>query len=371
MRRDLLNYLACPECAASLDVQAFRVNAPNGMEEIQDGVLVCSGCQRIYLIDQYVPRFLPDYAKQHPDFQRRYAIELKQISECTGTSEAPANRFHDLQSLTIRNFGFEWKVWNNFGWGDEVPLDTTRAIFDYKVLAKKHELANKLVLDAGCGNGRYTTIAAEYGGTVIGIDLSDAVDVAREHFAANPKVHIVQGDLFRPPFKREIFDFVFSNGVLMHTGDAKGAFLSLCRFLRPDGAITIHVYHTGNVIYEIVDAALRAITTRIPLSWAMLWSRAMAYIARLIPKQLLNNIVNGFIRLERHPHYVFDWYTAPIATHHTYPEVYGWVKEAGLHLVQDHNATNRPMLRKFFPFLFLTVKAQKQPVSHEPLHTRS
>ena len=155
----------------------------------------------------------------------------------------------------------------------------------------------------------------------------------------------------------------------MHTGNAKGAFLSLVPLLTEQGKITIHLYHKGNFIYEIVDATTRAITTHLPLSLMYQLSKIGAFIASLIPHTFLHKIINAFVRWEAHPHYIFDWYTAPIATHHTYDEVYEWLKETQLHLHHDHNATNYPFVRKWIsPFLFMTVKAGKQNVK-EPKHT--
>jgi SAM-dependent methyltransferase len=248
-------------------------------------------------------------------------------------------------------------------------MDQTKAIFDYKVMMTPQELSGKLVLDAGCGNGRYTKIARDYGGEVFGVDLSGAVESAFENTKYDEKIHIIQSDLFKLPFRKETFDFVFSNGVLMHTGNARKAFLNLSTLLKNDGTITIHLYHKGNIIYECNDLWLRFITTRLPLSWVYTFSKAVAGIAKLLPKWFVEYGLNMFMRIESHPHYVFDWYTAPIATHHTYPEVYGWLKEADLHLIADHNTSKRPWRKWILPFFFLTVKAQKKPYAGPVRHT--
>lgn len=372
MQHSLLPYLACPACGESLSVEVFRQNIPVETEEVQDGALLCVSCYTFYPVSQYIPRFLSDQDVRDPQFYQRYELELQVIRRTyKDARSAQGEQLRDLQTATIRNFGFEWNLWNAFGWNDAVQMEQTRSIFDYKVLKTRGELVGKLVLDAGCGNGRYTAVAAEYGGTVIGIDLSGAVDVAWKNLKHNPAVFIVQGDVFHPPFKREIFDFIFSNGVLMHTGNARQAFKSLCRFLNKTGEITIHLYHKGNIIYECVDASLRWIILKLPLSIALKISTILAKIASWIPKGLALTAVNGFVRLEPHPHYVFDWYTAPIATHHTYPEVYRWLDEEGLFLLHDHNASSRGFLRRILPFLFMTVKAAKQRPLTIPSHTRT
>lgn len=371
MKQRLLEFLACPECGSPLALRSFRENSPVGVLEIQDGALLCDRCGIFFLISHYIPRMIPGYLAKDVDFARRYWLELdllrktnREAGEAVG-----ANPLRALQDATGRNFGFEWKRWNAFGWGDEVSMEKTRKIFDYKVLFTPAELAGKLVLDAGCGNGRYAAVASEYGGEVVGVDLSEAVDVAWENTKTDPKMHLIQGDLHKLPFKKNVFDFVFSNGVLMHTGDARRVFLSIASHLKDDGVISAHLYHKGNLFYEFNDWWLRAVTTRLPLAWAYAFSRALAGVAKKLPKKFVYYFLNIFIRIEPHAHYVFDWYTAPIATHHTYPEVYRWLGEAGLNLVADHNATRYPWRKWVLPFFFLTVKAQKRPFTGEVAHT--
>jgi SAM-dependent methyltransferase len=361
MKASLLPVLACPECEASFTLRTFKESTINGITEIEEGLLTCSS-GHWYIIVKYIPRMLPDMLAEFPEFEKRYKDNFPK--EKTNTSKKQ-NEFKELQEKTKESFGFEWEKWNRFGWDDSVPLETTRAIFDYKVLFTPKELAGKLLLDGGCGNGRYSKVAREYGAEVVGIDLSRAIDEAFENFKGDPKAHFVQGDLFKLPFKNKAFDFIFSNGVLMHTGNAKRAFLSLVTKLNDSGIISVHLYHKGNPVYEFNDWWLRVITTRLPLKTVYIFSKILVTIAKILPKKFIMYGLNMFLRIEDHEHYVFDWYTAPIATHHTYPEVYGWLKEANLYLIADHNKTNYPWRKWILPFQFLTVKAQKDPISPE------
>lgn len=362
MRTTLLPLLCCPSCKGELSFTAF--SKPDISENIADGIFICRPCQTAYPLVSYVPRFLPDAFSRHKIF-------IKQHEEAIVRSGAHINTqtISALKKDTIKNFGSEWETWNKFGWGEGQTPEGAKRHFDYKVLFTPEEIKGKRVLDAGCGNGRYSKIALDYGAEVISVDLSHAVDAAEKNLHENQKAHIVQADLFTLPFKEGSFDFIFSNGVLMHTGNAKRAFLSLIPLLTKHGKITIHLYHKGNIIYETVDATIRAITTRLPLPLMYHLSKLGAHIASLIPHTFLHKVINAFVRFEAHPHYIFDWYTAPIATHHTYTEVYKWLEEAQLYLHHDHNATNYPFVRKWIsPFLFMTVKAGKQSIK-EPKHT--
>ncbi|HEV8590557.1 MAG TPA: methyltransferase domain-containing protein [Pyrinomonadaceae bacterium] len=365
MRHELLQYLACPECGGPFSLSVFS-NTP---EHIDDGLLACSQCTAWYVIRAGVPRMLSDdLLPENKEFYGNYTKELIDVLGERFTKKVSAGSFAKLQKKTVRNFGSEWETWDDFGWQGGAASNDAKRIFNYKVLFTPHELRGKLLLDAGCGNGRYTVVAREYGAEVIGVDLS-AADTAYKNTRNDPKIHIIQGDLFKLPLRKNLLDFVFSNGVLMHTGDAHKAFLSIASHLNENGVITVHLYHRGNIIYEFNDWWLRAIGTRLPLHVMYRIANGGAAVVRLFPQKLLLNVVNAVVRLEAHPHYIFDWYTAPIATHHTYKEVYRWLKDAGLHLVEDHNATHHRFLRMLVPFWFLTVKAQKQPLQGLVRHT--
>jgi SAM-dependent methyltransferase len=113
---------------------------------------------------------------------------------------------------------------------------------------------DKVVLEGGCGKGRHTQLAAQFGARdVIGVDLSDAVETA---FAATrhlPNAHIVQTDIFNLPFARA-FDYAFSVGVLHHLPDPRGGFKSLVSKVKPGGHMSAWILRRRE---QRVDHALR------------------------------------------------------------------------------------------------------------------
>jgi SAM-dependent methyltransferase len=239
----------------------------------------------------------------------------------------------EVKRETSKSFGFEWSEYGRFGWDDPVfDLDRERRVFLRKTISSEGDFAGRLVLDAGCGNGRYSHWAAQFGATVVGMDLSEAVESAYAN-TQGLDVHIIQGDVFRPPFSQDTFDLIFAIGVLMHTGHPYRATHSLAQRLRPGGTLTVNVYGTGNPVYELADRLLRRFTTKMDRRALGRFAARMAAVAEFCDRYHALNVVNAVIRLENHPHCIFDWYSAPVATHHVDREVVGWFEGCGLDVV--------------------------------------
>jgi len=110
---------------------------------------------------------------------------------------------------------------------------------------------------------------------VIGIDLSEAVEVAYQNTLDLPNVHIIQGDIYNLPFSIN-FDYIYSVGVLHHLPDPGAGFLSLTKVLGPGGAISAWVYgreNNGWITY-FVNPFREHIATKMPRSFLRLisWS---------------------------------------------------------------------------------------------------
>jgi SAM-dependent methyltransferase/uncharacterized protein YbaR (Trm112 family) len=305
MRRRLLDLICCPRCRGALEL----VVTTEIEDHVIDGELRCA-CGRRYPITGGVPRLLADL---------------------------DGDALAALKQKTIANFGWQWTHWGRYGWTDEErPTEQELGWFWDKSLLQPADLAGKLVLDAGCGNGRYTHWAYEHGAEVIAVDLGPAVDSAFRNVGHRPNVHVIQGDLFDLPIRAGVLDVVFSIGVLMHTGDARRVTARLVELLRPGGSITVHLYGKGNPVYELNDAALRALTTRLPIDALRTLSAVMSRCGAALERRHLLGYANLVLRLHADLTSNFDWYAAPIATHHTYPEVFAWFDALGVHPVRDN-----------------------------------
>ena len=139
----------------------------------------------------------------------------------------------DLDSLTYRDLIPVSELHNR---GKQATIDLARLTG----LGPHHRL-----LDIGCGiGGPARTLAAEFGCSVTGIDISDDYCVAAS--ALNAKVglaehiEIRQADALALPFDDQSFDIVWTQHASMNIADKRGLFLEMHRVLNPDGKLALH-----------------------------------------------------------------------------------------------------------------------------------
>lgn len=104
------------------------------------------------------------------------------------------------------------------------------------------QLKGKLVLDVGCGTGRFAEIALKYGAIVVGIDYSSAARVASKNLKRYKNFIAIQGDIYNLPFKPQSFDLVYCLGVLQHTPNVEKSFKMLVSMVTKSGSLVVDYY---------------------------------------------------------------------------------------------------------------------------------
>jgi SAM-dependent methyltransferase len=127
-------------------------------------------------------------------------------------------RMADQTESYAASFG---RQWNRYDVARDQEDEST---FKTKTGVMPRDLAGKLVLDAGCGGGRYARLAGSHGARVIAVDLSSAVAKAAELCVSLPNVLVLQADLLYLPIALEAFDVVYSIGVLHNPPNSRRTF---------------------------------------------------------------------------------------------------------------------------------------------------
>jgi SAM-dependent methyltransferase len=232
------------------------------------------------------------------------------------------------------SFGFEWQRHRRTQLDVEQDGESERT-FREKTGFTPEAIRDRLVLDVGCGMGRFAEVASRWGASVVAADLSLAVESARANLADRPNVAVVQADCFALPFPVETFDVIYSLGVLHHTPDCAAAFRGLVPLLKPGGTIAIWVYgHMG--YWGAVASVYRRVTTRIPhpVLHALCHVAVPLYYVHRVP--LLGAVTRTVLPTSMHPRAAwrvldtFDWYSPRYQSMHTCEEVRGWFAGVGV-----------------------------------------
>ena len=233
-------------------------------------------------------------------------------------------------------FSFEWNLHRTTQLDSSTGKTDSVDRFAQSLGFPLSELKGRLVLDIGCGTGRFAEIALNNGATVVGVDLSLAVDAAYTNIGTHPRMHIVQADVFRLPLAVDAFDVIYSLGVLHHTPDCRKAFEQLPPHLRPGGKVVITVYTDRNKYYCMSTNFWRRWTPRLPkrLLYALSHVAIPLYYLYKIPG--LRVIGMGLLPINMDPRAkwrvldTFDCYSPAYQSYHNFPEVFEWFEKAGL-----------------------------------------
>ena len=315
MKREYLDYLACPGCRS----ESLVIESDEESDLVRTGVIVCKDCAAEYPIRDYIPRFstslsyADSFGPQWTTFARAQ-LDSEQVGEST-----------------IR---FDSEI----GWGSD-------------------DLAGKTAVEFGSGAGRFVDIVSRRGAKlVIGLDATDAVDAARQNLSERDNVFFVQGDIFASPFRDGCFDFGYSIGVLHHTPDPEGSFRILARAIDASGRVAVSLYDISlyrrpnrNSVrvatLELLWAlnmwrceVFRSVTTRLPERVFLGYCKTVVpvlhylnkvpilrYVRYLLPSTCYRHLPVAWSMVDTH-----DTYATKIVHHYRGKDVFQWFLRAGL-----------------------------------------
>ena len=213
----LQKVLMCPQCHGDLRD-----------EQVQH---VCVVCGKAYPSERGIPRFLRDLDESEQQVRHSFDHEHQ--------------RYRDSR-------------YTRFG-----PQLVEQWLADVQLPAEYFR--NKLVLDVGCGSGRWTFALASLGATVVAVDFTNAgVEVTNQGTGQFENVSVLQADIFNLPLRPESFDFVVSWGVLHHTRDTRAAFERVHPLVRRGGQLYVMIYERHSPVKFFFTNLIRRFLRRLP-----------------------------------------------------------------------------------------------------------
>lgn len=171
---------------------------------------------------------------------------------------------HDLDNspdfitrITEKNFGIQWDEFNS----GEALLDDSwfkdnvvRILTEEEIQISEDWFKGKWILDAGCGQGRWSYGLAKMGANVVAVDVNESA--IRQTQTALSSLN-VEKEFYQCPledidqlFGERKFDLVFSWGVIHHCKSFTRSFNNLTSLVKDTGILYIYLYGRESIPYD-------------------------------------------------------------------------------------------------------------------------
>ena len=301
--------IQCPKCKCDLSFELIK----GEMRYVEYGEFVCSSCLTVYPVEQDII-----YFAKSPD-----------------RSAAQSQR---------ETYSYWWDESHD---GLKYNTERNSEIFKETIKIDDKQIKGSIVLDAGCGNGRFSSIVAKKKPELLVLfDLSHGITEAyKEALTHSQDVIAIQGDIVNSPFKNEVFDNVYSWGVLHHTGETRKAFHHVSSLVKKKGNFGVYVYE-NHPVYQYDNIFLRLIS----ILRELLLIRPLRFVSQFLSPKNVIRMFRPIFYLERlfnigvvgchggvdnkfdKNHYfrvVIDRFKSRYATEHSVEEVVRWFIDEG------------------------------------------
>lgn len=132
----------------------------------------------------------------------------------------------------------------------------------YRNLLSKYDLKDKRLLEIGSGSGAHSAVIKRFGANLIACDITfdrcfstekklNLIDNDYDHLTINSSAENL-------PIKDEVFDYVYSNGVLHHADDTTKCIDEIYRVLKKNGKAVIMLYcrQSAEYYFNILPKAI-------------------------------------------------------------------------------------------------------------------
>lgn len=194
-------------------------------------------------------------------------------------------------------------LWTQFEEG--IIVDESKKLVEKRISKEiiENDIKDKIVLDMGCGSGRYSIALSLLGAKkVYAIDLfsqsyQESEKIAKEK---NLNIEFLEANFHELPFENEKFDFIFSNGTIHHSTSIRKSLEEFKRVLKKNHKGFLYIYADKGIFWN----------TR----------NVMREIFKSIPLEYTNTILNS-MGMPSNRFIFSDVWHVPIETHTTKKEI--------------------------------------------------
>ena len=333
MQERMLTFLRCPVTRSPLHlVPVGKASTPGHppAQGITEAILFAEE-DWFFPVTGGIPRLTVEAFLDYEDFFRQhfpdYAIRRQQLlSKYAGIIAYVKKK----NKRTQKSFFREWSLYNykkdrTWNAGTEDMLHR----FLRETSESLDSLQDKVILDAGCGNGQLDTLIARQGAIIVAMDLSLSIELAYRQ-NTHPDVLYIQGDVQFPPLAFSIFDIVHSSGVLHHTNNTELSFSCLSPCVRAGGKYSVWLYHPRkNALHRLFNMA-RVIYSPLPSGLQYFLLRITVFPVSYLIKKIKGNPQNHREMMID----ILDWLTPEYRWEHQPDEVAAWFTKRSYRSVQ-------------------------------------
>ncbi len=262
--------------------------------------------EAIYDYADFLRSAVPDYEKRKKQLLEKYNALLVLVQK--------------KNKRTKESFAQEWAIYD---YDSDKTWDADANGMLNRFLKETDEtietLKDKIIFDAGCGNGFLNALLAEKGVTNIAMDFSNSIEKA---YARNQisRVHYIQGDVQFPPVLFNYFDIVHSSGVLIATNNTELSFSCIEPAVKKGGKLSVWLYHRRNDFIHNLFNSIRKITSKFPLRFQYYLYRVSIFPVSFIIKRIKGNKQNSREMMID----ILDWFTPEFRWEHNHEEARNW-----------------------------------------------
>lgn len=255
MQRALLDLLVCPHCHGSLTCHMHAELPSSGdlATEIDQGLLLCTGCPRWYPIVGQLPELLPDHLRQPAReiaLFGRLATGLGEGDRAARARFVPgdASADDDGAHYKVAEIGISGKIANPdfFGPGYTAPFNPHNTEFSLYLVRLFGTVAplleckeGDLVVDSGCGYSWTTEWLHRCGIRAVGVDICRTyLEIAIKRLGPD-RPHLIVADVEHLPIRGAAADAILAYESFHHIPDRRRAVRGYSRVLRDGGRLVL------------------------------------------------------------------------------------------------------------------------------------